>query len=181
MSEAPGARSAGRRPPAWDSASETLLREWRNRTAAAGAAHYVLASRLRKRNLWVGVPAVVFSSVVGTSLFATLSRQEVNRWLRVVIGTVSVAAAVLAALQTFFRFPERAERHVLAADWYSALRRQLDVLIALPADERGPPKESLDRIRKEMSRVGQQAPEIGQQLWSKVAREHGIDEGPGPA
>lgn len=178
MSEPQGARSAAKRAPAWDAATEALLHEWRARTAAARAAHYTLASRLRKRNLWIGVPAVVFSTVVGTSLFATLSRQQVNRTLRVVIGVVSVAAAILTALQTFFRFSERAERHVVAADWYSAVRRQLDVLIALPADQRGHPKECLDRIRKEMSTIGQQAPEIGQQLWSRLAAEHGIEEGP---
>ena len=168
----------GETTPAWDDATEGLLREWHDRTAAARSAHYLLASRMRRRNLGVGVPAVIFSAVVGTSLFATLSDANLARPLRVVIGVISVMAAVLAALQPFFGFSQRAERHVIAADWYSAVRRQLEELIALPSGERGPPKECLDGIRKEMSKIGQQAPEIGEHLWSKVAEKHGVTELP---
>jgi hypothetical protein len=162
----------------WSEATEALLRDWHNRTAAARSAHYLLASRLRKRNLVVGVPSVVFSAVVGTSLFATLSDANVAKPLRVVIGVVSLVAAVLAALQTFFGFSERAERHVIAADWYSAVRRRLDLLLALPREDRDPPQKTLDEIRKEMSRIGQQAPEIGQSLWAKMARRYKVEDSP---
>ncbi|MDQ4130721.1 MAG: SLATT domain-containing protein [Actinomycetota bacterium] len=86
----------------WDSRTEAVLEEWLARVSAAQAAHYTLASRTRKRNVLIGVPTVLFSSVVGTSLFATLTRENVNKTLRIVIGLVSFAAAALAALQTFF-------------------------------------------------------------------------------
>lgn len=182
MSE-PRATSARKRPArpepkatGWDQSTEDLLKDWHNRVAAARSAHYQLASRMRRRNLVVGVPSVVFSAVVGTSLFATLSDANVPRALRIVIGLVSLLAAVLAALQTFFGFSERAERHVIAADWYSAVRRRLDLLIALPKNERDPPKKCLDEIRKEMSRIGQQAPEIGQALWLKWARKYKVKD-----
>lgn len=162
----------------WDSRTEALLEDWRRRATAARAAHYTLASRMRRRNLFIGVPSVVFSSVVGTSLFATLSTEDVNKTLRIIIGLVSFAAAVLAALQTFFRFNERAERHVVAADWYSAIRRDLAQLIALSPGQRGEPKECLDRVRKEMNKIGQQAPEISDQLWTKVAQKYSVDDSP---
>ncbi|MDQ3569297.1 MAG: SLATT domain-containing protein [Actinomycetota bacterium] len=178
MTEPNTTRAAGEATPAWDHATEGLLREWHDRTAAARSAHYLLASRMRRRNIEVGVPTVIFSAVVGTSLFATLSDANLARPVRVVIGVISLLAAVLAALQTFFGFSQRAERHVIAADWYSAVRRQLEELIALPSGERGSPKECLDGIRKEMSKIGQQAPEIGQDLWSKVAEKHGVVESP---
>jgi len=154
------------------------LEDWHDRAAAARSAHYLLASRLRRRNIMVGVPAVVFSAVVGTSLFATLSQANVPKVLRIVIGMVSLAAAVLAALQTFFGFAPLAERHVVAGDWYSAVRRHVDELMALPSEERGPAKECLDTIRKEMSQISQQAPEIGQELWQRTARRYGVDEAP---
>ena len=88
---------------------------------------------------------------------------------------MSVAAAILTALETFFRFSERAERHVIAADWYSAVRRDLEELMALPPDQRGRPKECLDKVRKELSKISQQSPEIGQRLWEAVDGTH---EGP---
>src|SRR5947199_1891835 len=92
----------------WDEHTEALLQDWHNRAAAAQHAHYLLAHRLRRRNLGLGIPAVVFSSIVGTSLFATLTRENVNTSLRILIGCISVLAAVAAALQTFLRFAERA-------------------------------------------------------------------------
>jgi hypothetical protein len=160
----------------WDPKTEALLEDWHARAMAARASHYALASRLRVRNLLIGVPSVLFSSVVGTSLFATLTQEDVNKTLRIVIGTVSFLAAALAALQTFFRFHERAERHVLAADWYSAIRRDLAEVIALPSDQREQPKECLDRLRKEMNKVGQQAPEIDEHVWAKMAKAHGVKD-----
>jgi hypothetical protein len=159
----------------WDEHANALLKEWRQRVAAASEAHYDLASGLRRKNLWLGVPVVVLSSVVGTSMFATLAKPEqpltTYKWI---IGVTSLSAAVLSALQTFLRFGERAEKHVVAADWYAAVRRDIDQLLALTAEERGRPKECFDRIRKEMSKIGQQSPEIGDRMWGVVAARYGL-------
>jgi hypothetical protein len=160
----------------WDPHIEELLRDWQQRVTAARTAHYALASRLRRSHLLLGIPAVVFSSVVGTSLFATLTKEKVNSTLRLVIGAVSVLAAIFAALQTFLRFGERAEKHVIAADWYSAIRREIAEILALPAAVREHPKECLDRIRKEMSKISQQSPEIGDRLWAKLSETYGVDD-----
>lgn len=164
--------------PVWDVDTERLLRDWHNRAAAAAMAHYTLANRCRRRNVLLGVPVVVFSTVVGTSLFATLNEASVDSNVRLAIGTISVLAAVLAALQTFLRFAERAERHVLAADWYAAIRRGTAEVLALPPAARQPPTTYLPGVRKEMSKIGQQAPDIGAPVWAKVAAAHGVDDAP---
>jgi hypothetical protein len=159
----------------WNTATDALLQDWHNRAAAAQHAHYLLAHRLRRRNLGLGIPAVVFSSIVGTSLFATLTREHVNTGLRVFVGCISVAAAVAAALQTFLRFAERAAQHVTAADWYAAIRRDTAQLLALPRTARGPVKPALDAIRMQMNRAGQNAPEIGDPLWIKLSSQFHVD------
>ena len=162
----------------WDDNTERLLCDWHSRAAAAGEAHYRLANRCRRRNVALGVPVVVCSTIVGTSLFATLNDAQVDSQARLLIGAVSVAAAVLAALQTFLRFAERAERPAVAADWYTAVRRGTAATRALPPAAREPPAVHLPKVRKEMSRVGQQAPEIPAGLWAKIARSHGVDDKP---
>jgi hypothetical protein len=167
----------------WNDRTEALLQDWHNRAAAAQHAHYLIAHNLRRRNLWLGIPAVVFSSIVGTSLFASLTRENINVSLRIAVGCISVAAAVAAALQTFLRFAERAAQHVTAADWYAAIRRDTAEMLALPRNARGPVKPTLDAIRTQMNRAGQNAPEIGDPLWRKVSTEFHIDENdpaPGP-
>jgi len=65
---------------------------------------------------------------------------------------------------------------VVAADWYTALRRDIEQVLALSAKERGTPKSCFDRIRKDMSKVGQQSPEIGDRLWKVMANKYGVHE-----
>lgn len=168
----------GRLPVSWDDSAEALLKDWRQRTAAASEAHYKLASGLRRKNLMLGIPVVIFSSIVGTSLFATLAHPEagIPPAFKIAIGLISLLAAIFAALQTFLRFGERAEKHVVAADWYAAVRRDVDQLLVLSPKERGTPKSCFDRLRKQMSKVGQHSPEIGDRLWKDMAKEYGVHD-----
>src|SRR5438552_5647806 len=83
----------------WDEHANALLREWRQRVAAASEAHYNLASALRRYNTRLGVPVVLLSSAVGTTLFATLTdpNQSTKWWITIAAGSVSVVAAALSA------------------------------------------------------------------------------------
>jgi hypothetical protein len=163
---------------AWTSQQTKLLSDWGHRARAAEHAHYFLASRLRQRNLWLGIPTVVFSAVVGTSLFATLAQPnaEIPIALGVSVGLLSVVAAVLAALQTFLRFSERAEKHVVAGDWYAAISRRIDELLVFPPERRGDPREVLDGVRKEMNKASQSYPEMGERLWHAMAKAYGVTQ-----
>src|SRR5205809_957402 len=133
---------------AWSAQVEALLEDWHHRVYAAQSAHYASADRFRLLNYIVGVPAVICSSIVGTTLFAGLEKDSPRTWL---VASTSILAAVLGALQTFLRFAERATLHATAADWYSAIRRDIEEIIHLPVEMRGTPKDCLDEIRKEMN------------------------------
>jgi hypothetical protein len=168
--------AAKARQTRWTSEQSKLLADWGHRANAAQHAHYFLAARLKRSNLWLGIPTVVLSAVVGTSLFATLAQEggSFPLTLRVVIGTLSVLAAVLAALQTFLRFSERSEKHVVAGDWYAAIARHIDELLAFPSERRGDPKDVLDTIRKEMNKASQSYPEMGESIWHAMAKAYGV-------
>ena len=157
----------------WTAQITELLEDWRLRVYAAQAAHYAAADQFRLLNYLVGLPAIVFSSIVGTAIFAGLQHDTPKTFL---VASISIAAAVLAGLQTFLRFPERASKHATAADWYSAIRRDIEEMLHLPVESRGNAKQCLDRIRKEMNRVTQDAPELRVRLWQKEARRFGVKE-----
>jgi hypothetical protein len=157
----------------WDSRIAQLLENWHQRVYAAQAAHYAAAGRFRLLNYLVGVPAIIFSSIVGTVIFADLLKGG-NQTLAV--ASISIAAAVLGGLQTFLRFPERASQHATAADWYSAIRRDIEETLHIPAQSRGNAKECIDGIRKEMNRVAQEAPELTVSLWRREAKRFGVKE-----
>jgi hypothetical protein len=154
----------------WTTAVLDLLRSTHDAAAISQDAHYGIATRLVKYNIWFGVPVVVLATIVGTSVFATLSR-DARTSLRIVVGFMSVAAAVLASLQTFLRFQERGERHRSAAEHWSQIRRETRQMLALHPDylaERSDPKTYLDSLREKMDRVSAQSPEIGSREWARA-------------
>jgi hypothetical protein len=165
-------------PVAWDKELERLLEDWRRRAWASQIAHYRVAERLRKRHRELGLPVVILTTAVGTSLFATLNQDTLPMGLRIVVGGISLLAAVFAGLQAFFSFAQRADQHVLAADWYSAIRRRIEQLQGMPRAARGDARECLDGLRKEMNHVGSQFPEIGEKTWHQVAARFGVQEPP---
>jgi hypothetical protein len=157
----------------WTPQVEHLLDDWRNRVYAAQAAHYSAADTFRLMNYVVGVPAVVFSSLVGTALFAGLEKDSPKT---ILVAATSILAAILAGLQTFLRFAERATHHATAGDWYSAIRRDIEQLLNLPVEVRGKPKDCLDRIRKEMNRASQDSPELSGRHWRREAKRFKVKE-----
>jgi hypothetical protein len=163
----------------WTKSVLELLRDWHDRAAISQEAHYVIATRLTKYNIWFGVPVVALATFVGTSVFATLQK-DVRTSLRIIVGSVSVLAAVLASLQTFLRFQERAEKHRAAAELWAAIRREIDQMLALHPDylaERSDPKAYLDGLRERMDRVSGQSPEIGERDLADARLKLGLQDG----
>jgi hypothetical protein len=162
----------------WDGKLERVLDDWRLRAWAGQIAHFKVASRLRRYNVLLGLPVVILTTAVGTSIFATLNEGAPSEGVRIFVGGISLAAAVLAGAQTFFSFAQRADQHVIAADWYASIRRKIEQQLATPRKARGNPKEFLDQARKEMAQVGSQFPEIGERTWTEIAGAFGLQEPP---
>src|SRR6058998_688996 len=89
---------------------QELLRGWLLHAHKGRDRHDDAARRYEGHRTGFGVPTIVLSAVVGTSVFASLGEQPAV-WAQVSVGLLSMAAAVFSALQTFFDYPARAERH----------------------------------------------------------------------
>jgi len=77
-----------------------LMQEWYRRVSVTQAAHYYSAGDFGSRKYFLGVPTVILTTLVGTSVFVTLQEQPAY-WVQVLVGLASVAAALLSGLQTF--------------------------------------------------------------------------------
>ena len=66
----------------------TQLKKWELRTLVALDAHYDTARALRRVHFWIGMPAVVLSTVVGTSTFTALSEDPGDMLFIVRLGDV---------------------------------------------------------------------------------------------
>jgi hypothetical protein len=176
--EAASAKMGGPGGREWTQPERDLLDDWAGRVTAAQHAHYYLMTRLRRKNMALGLPVVILSAVVGTALFASVANQDakIPSGVRLLIGSISVLAAVLAGVQTFLKFSERAEQHGLAADWLAAVRRDIDLMRATPEPLRGDPREALTGLRKEINKIAQNAPGIGEKVWHDYAGRYGVKE-----
>src|SRR4051794_32317862 len=112
------------------SGAERLLSRWYIGVSRSQRAHFLVANHLTQLNRWLGVPVVILSSIVGTTVFATLEK-EVAVGIKVAVGLTSVTAAVLSALQTFLGFAERAEKHRDSGSRYGTIRRKIEAFQAL--------------------------------------------------
>lgn len=162
----------------WDDRQEEQFLEWYRRVCAAEQGHRKRAGTFNRRHLWLGIPVVVFSTVVGTSVFASLQDQEVRMVrIRIAVGVISVLAAVLSSLQTFLGYAQRSERHRVAAIRYESLRRAMEQKLATPRDFRGDANAALADVRGKMDRYGKESPQIGVTMWSALEREYGLHSG----
>ena len=84
---------------------------------------------------------------------------------------ITVSAAVLASLQTFFRFGERAAFSAVAGNRYGRLRRRIEDCLAAPPEGM---EERLEEIRKLEDDAGDQAPPIGERRWLRWQRFAGL-------
>jgi hypothetical protein len=162
----------------WDDDIERLFEAWLRRVAAAEAGHREDSARLRRGSLLLGVPVVVLTTVVGTSVFASLQNGHVPSGLRIFIGSISILAAVLSSLQTFLRFGMRAEGHRIAAFRYETLRRDMTQVLALPRGSRPDAVHQLDSVRQRLDRYAKESPTIDERRWAKLERQFHLSRVP---
>ena len=133
---------------------KALLNTWYKRVSRTQTAHYLSADHFKSRSYWLGIPVIALTTLVGTSAFATL-QQGPEPWLQILVGLASVLAAILASLQTFLGYSERAEKHRVAGAKYGALGRELEALLASPNEA---PDEVIEDLRKRLDDLALESP-----------------------
>lgn len=143
-----------------------LLLQWYRRVRRAQLAQGDAASHYSKQSRWLGVPTVVLTALVSTSVFATLTKPA-DLWLQILTGMVSVAASVLAALQTFLRSSDEAGIHQAASREYGALRREIAQVGAVGGKPRDELETAIDRIRERYDEISTASPNVPQATFGK--------------
>lgn len=146
---------------------------WQN-AGRTGRAHYIAAEVYSRRHRTVGIPSVVFSTVVATSVFSTLS-ESVDIRIRLLTGVVALLAAILAALQAFLGYGDRAEKHRHAGARYGKVRRDIDIfLLRLKAGgfaSEADAISALQQIGDEMGVLAADHPNLSEPIYQQARRE----------
>jgi hypothetical protein len=151
--------------------SRELLRGWLLHAHKGRDRHDSAARRYEGRRSGLGVPTIVLSTVVGTSVFASLGHSPAT-WAKVSVGLLSVTAALLSALQTFFDYPGRAERHRMAAAKYKTVIRELEEFLAMPDPSATRDHAWLDALRQRFDALEEETPVVASGIYDEVERRY---------
>jgi len=108
--------------------------------------HFEASKRGRHYHVWAGLPIVIINVLLGSLLFALL-KENLPDWSKWGGGFLSLAAAVLGAVQTFFNFKTEYEGHRSVANQYLAIARECERLLAIYCDG----KYSLDDLSEKIA------------------------------
>jgi hypothetical protein len=148
---------------------EQLLGGWLIHSHKARDRHD-LASRTYARGQYaLGIPALIVSTVVGTSLFSSLATQQVPAlW----VGLLSIAAAVLTAVQTFLDFGGRSDKHRLAAVKYKSSIRAIEQLTMQLSRGGTVSDDELSDLRSQLDHLEEAAPVVMPKIYDSIEKRY---------
>lgn len=145
------------------------LEQWHHGLRIFHRTHSRAATSYERRNIALGLPTVILTTMAGTTVFTTISSSP-EQWVKILTGVMSMSAAVLAALQTFLRYSELAERHRTAAQSYGVLRRELEEVLAQTTSNPPVPVPSdfMKSFRARWDAVDSASPNLPQRIYDAV-------------
>ena len=153
-----------------------VLDQWHRGIRLLHIAHAKAATRFRQRGRMLGVPVVVLTTIVGTSIFATISEDAISETWKIAAGLMSGLAAVLSALQTSLNYGVLAEKHNIAVIAFGALRRDLER--SLDASPHG--AESRAQIMKQIgdrwAEIEREAPIVPDNIHRQAVKQVGAPQ-----
>ena len=158
-----------------DEKRKALLKKWRSNLRDAQQAHYITSTLYKKLNYWVGIPVISFTVFVGSSLFSELQKHDESK-MRIAIGIIGVLAAIMASIQTFLRFPEKAEMHRATAVKFGLLKKEIDKFRAIHPDSNRDVDERINEIKQKWDEIVSEAPTVSSKLWSAIKGRDNADK-----
>jgi hypothetical protein len=146
-----------------------LLNGWLIHSHKCRDRHDVAARLYAKGQYALGIPLLVVSTIVGTSVFSALSSKEVpDLW----VGILSIAAAVLAALQTFMDFGGRSDKHRSAGVKYKAAIRLIEQNKVRLSQGNELSTEEVDSIRTLLDTLEDAAPVVMPRIHDQIEKKY---------
>lgn len=112
------------------------------------------------RRNWIDLPVIVGSGVIGFLNAGSSTMFSDSAISSVALGVGSLVVGILQTINTYFNWSRRAEGHRISAIQYSRLYRFLCIELALPRDERMPPKDLLKYVKDQYDRLQEISPLI---------------------
>lgn len=150
--------------------TKELMHQWLRGLRILSIAHYRAAKHYARFHRALGVPVVILTSTVGTTVLINANSPK-NLTMQIMAGVLSMLAAALAGIQTFLGYSHLAEKHIQAAADFGELRRSLEQEIAFSAKKAEELSQFLESIRKRWHTLSEESPAIPDSIYQKVLDE----------
>lgn len=147
---------------------DKLATDWFRRCRESQMVHYEYGSVLDRKNVLLGIPAVLLATIVGAAVFGEWSDSETSSLPKIIFGMLSIASAAFSALQTFLNFSDRAAKHKTAGACYGAIRRRLELLKTMPPETPDEIRVALQEIKQEMDELAATSPGVPSAMKKKI-------------
>lgn len=165
--------------------------EYEARYRVVARAHYLAAGQQSALNKLFGIPVIVITAIVGTTIFGTLNQNPNPMW-KILAGLLTLSGTVLAALQTNLGFAQTAEKHKAAGEAYRGICRAFGMFelkfASTGPDQRAVALSELDQLIAQLDKIPKGFPSVPDCFYEKAKREdesrrtqeRGRSLGPGP-
>ena len=140
-----------------------------------GRAHYIASDRYSASNRFLGIPVIIITATVGTTIFATFE-SGASPTGKIALGLISLAGAVLSSLQTSLGFAEAAQKHKAAGEAYRAIRRRFEMFrlryTDTTPDLRQAALTDMEAILADLAELPKEYPTIPDRCYSQAVKEH---------
>ena len=130
-----------------------LLNDWQQMAERAHQGHYNASAFYERLFLMLGIPVIFLSAFTGGSEVLGLVGNQIG-------GVISLIIAVLAGLQTFLKFSQRAERHRVAGANYGGIRRSIEEASIVLEDSDQDARKEVHAIKDQLDSLAKECPEI---------------------
>jgi hypothetical protein len=144
-----------------DATAVDLLERWRISSRKANVAHLRATDRFSIRSSRVTVVTAALATIAGSTMFATLSKSNLNG-LRITAGVIAVLSALVSTLSNQLRYGARSEAHRQAARRYGEAVREIQLMIKLLTNGATLPAAHLCRM---LDSTDEAAPNVPPDIW----------------
>jgi hypothetical protein len=151
-----------------------ILDSWERRIVNRHRAHSRASAQYEKYGNYLGISATILSTIVGTSVFASLeSSPSVS--IKIIVGILSIGAAVISVLHTKFNFSGIAQKHNVTSKKFGDLRRNLE-RIRISAINDTELNEELLRLDNSWGEIRENALTVPQKIWDKATQANNVND-----
>lgn len=140
-----------------------LVLDWTRKLHTLEYAHRYASVSRERQNLFLGVPAVVLSGVIGAQVSTPW---QADPRVQSGIAIAATLVAVLVGLQTFFKPTEIAEKHRSASATYEDFRHRLELLLVFESTASADLAKKLEQLKAEWDRL--ETPNVSKGAWKSA-------------